>query len=52
MLSEAFAKLQEALDIIDAHGAHLPGIHIASAMEVLAELLESDSQVTADGQSE
>lgn len=52
MLSEAFAKLQEALDIIDAHGAHLPGIHVASAIEMLAELLESDSQVTADVQAE
>ena len=52
MLSEAIAKLQEALDIIDAHGAHLPGIHVASALEVLAELVEVDSRMSADGQAD
>lgn len=52
MLSVAFEKLQEALDIIDAHGAHLPGIHVASALEVLAPLLEEESPQKAERQAD
>lgn len=52
MLSLAFEKLQEALDIIDAHGAHLPGIHVASALEVLAPLIEEDTSQKAERQGE
>lgn len=52
MLSEAFANLQEALDIIDSHGAYLPGIHVASALEALADLIENDSLMSAEGQTD
>lgn len=43
MLSLAIAKLQEALEIIDDFGAHLPGIHVANAISTLNEILADDS---------
>lgn len=49
MLSEALKKLHEVLEIIDQHDAHLPGIHIANAIEALSCLIgQSDSEPDTD----
>lgn len=42
MLSAAKEKLQEALEIIDDFGAHLPGIYVATAISALDELIKND----------
>jgi len=42
MLSAAKEKLQEALEIIDDFGAHLPGIHVATAISALDELIKNE----------
>ena len=43
MLSLAVAKLEEALEIIDNLGAHLPGIHVANALLAINDLALEDS---------
>jgi hypothetical protein len=46
MLSAAKVKLQEALEIIDDFGAHLPGIHVATAISALDELIRNEEVVS------
>lgn len=41
MLSNALIRLQEALEIIDQHDAHLPGIYVANAIEALTNHIEA-----------
>lgn len=49
MLSEALKKLQEVLEIVDQHDAHLPGIHIANAIDALSSIIgQSDSEPETD----
>lgn len=48
MLSLAVAKLEEALEIIDSLGAHLPGIHVANALLAISDLASEDSRLRVD----
>jgi hypothetical protein len=42
MVRDAIAKLEEALEIIDRHDIPLAGIHVANALTVLNERIDSD----------
>lgn len=46
MLSTAMLKLQEALEIIDDLGAHLPGIHVATAIGALEDLIKEGEDLS------